>query len=287
MATPESSPITTRPPQVEFTNRFVQPPSSLYIDRDDLLFIQTLSALSAIRIDIRARMLTPKGRMVTLAYEHDTTSSPVGTAFARFNLQEGFLLGVIAAARFDTILRGELFLSLSIIRGGAGIAAATHQLSNGYLEVSKAVSWPPGALESSVSGRGIMRAITGNDPAAGAEIAQGVEENSLWRLSSLRFGFTTSAVAANRRVRFVLSRGGNVVAVIPSQHVQTASTAIAYTIAPFGFDSPLRDGEVLIALPNDIFLGEDDTIATSTISLQAGDDYGAPIISVEQWLQGR
>ncbi len=287
MATPESSPLTTRPPQVAFTNRFVQPPSSLYIDRDDLLFIRTTSALANIVIELRGRLLTPKGHLVTLAFDHATTGSPVGSASSRFDLQEGFLLGLVASATFDTILRGELYIALALIRGGSGQVSATHQLSSGYLELGKGVTWPPGSIESPVSGRGIMRAVTGNDPAAGAEIEIGVDALVLWRFAGIRLTLTTSGVAANRRVRLVLNRDGLAQTVIPSPHVQTAGTTVNYSIAPFGFDADIRGSEVMMALPFDTYLGENDTILTSTDNLDAGDNWSAPELSVEQWLQGR
>lgn len=285
MATAGSSPITSRAPQVEFTDRFVQPPTSLYVFRDDLLFIRSQSSSANRELRLRGRILTPAGEIITLDFVHFAGTVSFAPELQAFDLLEGFFLGLAIVPTILTGRRGEIFVTVGIMRGGTLVPAITQILFSGYIEGAKSQSWPTGTIESSVAGPGRLHAPLGVDPAAGAELTHTVPEFVRWRIISMTFNLVADATAINRLPKIEVEVNAARVALAPADAVQVASTTISYTAGHFGGRGSALGGAMLIPLPEHLILQDGDIIRTVTDSLQAGDNYGAPRFYVEEWKQ--
>lgn len=153
----------------------------------------------------------------------------------------------------------------------------------GYVSRHRPVCWPISGNESAVPGRGGIRTVPGNDPAAGAEITHTVPNGQLWKLLAMSFQLVTDATAGNRvpHINFNMPSGPQInVWYTSSQATNLTRNYSAYITA-----QPLTaagDNDLLIGLPQDLYLPGNTIITTETLALSAGDNYGAPAFLVEQ-----
>lgn len=133
--------------------------------------------------------------------------------------------------------------------------------------------------------QGLIRVFTGTDPAAGAEIQENVPTNSRLRLMSIRFGFTTDATVATRQVSLLIFSATTVFRII-AQPTQAASLAIGYNFIAGGPDrATVVQSEAIVQIPLNLLINDAFSIQTQTTNMQAGDNYGAPEIFVEEWME--
>jgi len=125
--------------------------------------------------------------------------------------------------------------------------------------------------------------VTGSSPSAGDDLTIPVPTGKVWRLLSLRFALTTSATAANRRVKLRLSDASdNIVYEVPAASTQAASLTKAYTAAAGAQNVADSDGSLVLALPTEIVLGPGYKILTACVNLQAGDSFDQLALLVEE-----
>lgn len=281
-----SAPITTRPHLVEFSDRFVQPPTHLYVDPDDRLYVEFASRFLALDFHVAARILKPggAGEIIHNEFELRTADTATEWQFVVRPMQEGFLLGVTVHPTVLVTGPGDLYVLVGLLRGTDVRQSATQILCSGYVEGPHAPTWPAGTILPPSSGRGEFFNFTGVDPAAGSEISFTIGDFTRARLHSMRFPLVTDATVANRRMILEVVAGGNVAFRVPAQVVQTASLSWNYNVAHWGMDGDNRNGELLVNFPPDMILRSGDIIRTTTPGLQAGDDYGTPQVLVERWL---
>lgn len=131
--------------------------------------------------------------------------------------------------------------------------------------------------------QGRMRTITGTNPAAGVEISETVPAGVSWVLRSIAFSLTTSATAANRAVRVVLDDGATIFLRTGGNTTQTASQTLDYVAADFGVVGTIGTQTVLVGMPLPPYrLLPGHRVRTITINFQAGDDFTAPVLEVEE-----
>lgn len=118
------------------------------------------------------------------------------------------------------------------------------------------------------------------NPAAGAEISITVPAGQTWQLQDIDFTLTTSAAAGNRQVQLIIDDGVNELWRFLVTVTQAASLAYIYAFGGATSDAAVRAAtgvnEVLseMDLPG-ITLGAGYRIRTSTVGIQAGDQYSA------------
>lgn len=253
--------------------------------RDDLLFVRSQSFLLDEVLRLRGRLLTPKGEVITIDFRHDTGNFIREPVMRTFPVAEGFLLGLAITPTSLAIRRGEIYVTVGVTRGGDVESTITQILFAGYIEGVKSPSWPQGGIASSTDGQGNLFRRLEADPAAGSEVSVAVPANVRWRIISLSFQLVTAAGGAARGVHIQIFKSGSVVAVIPATENQPASATWRYTAG----DIPLFRGgtttQKVIGLPAHLLLEEADEIRTLTGNLAAGDDFGQPVLYVEEWMQ--
>jgi len=158
------------------------------------------------------------------------------------------------------------------------------QLFSGYVSGGRPLTWPPGVFEEPLSGPGYKYSLAGTDPSAGGEISQTVPTNACWRLRSIRFSLTTDATVADRRVSLLIDDGTNELFRIIAPATQGANLTRHYVFAPHGLDTT-RNDHIYAQIPGDLRLFQRWRIRTATSNLQTGDDFSAPRLFVEEWLE--
>jgi hypothetical protein len=145
-----------------------------------------------------------------------------------FPVAEGWLTQVQIRSSSAGMLRGQTFAILEVIRGREGAVQSLGTLLQGYVTTNWRLAWPGAALESSLSGRGKLRYIGGNNPAAGAEISESVPAGVRWLLKTFTFVLVASAAAANRSPILTIDDGATVIFETGSNVLQTASQTAKY-----------------------------------------------------------
>ncbi len=134
---------------------------------------------------------------------------------------------------------------------------------------------------NSVHGR--IRSITGTDPAAQAEISETVPARRRWAIKSIFFHLVTDGTVANRHVSLIIDDGANVLWQITCASAHPASCDTTYSFAQIAAAEALVDCACFHPLPS-LALPAGARIRTSTSLLKAGDNFSAPQLLVEEWI---
>ena len=215
--------------------------------------------------------------------ESHTTNSDRSRATDTFELH-GLPTKLQVNPSAGPVRRGECYVRVTLLLDGEPV----QRLSAGYLTDSKTMSWPPGVFEAFTDGPGLIRILTGTNPAAGAEITETVPTNAKWRLKSVSFSLVADATVVNRTIGLALDDGATTYMLITAGAVQTAGQTKFYNyISGYPERETAFDGQAYIRTPLppnlDVFQGW--RFRTATISLQAGDDLSAASFVVEEWIE--
>lgn len=179
-----------------------------------------------------------------------------------------------------TAKRGETYALAKIEYGGS----VSDVLIQGYIHAGHDLSWPGGRHELAMEGVGNFRVITGTDPAANTEISETVPDNALWRLHHFNAELVTDANAANRLVQFYIDDGTTQFLLIPAAPTHVASTTKRYLFGQYGYQMAADIGGLVVTSIPTLVLPAGYRIATNVVSRQATDNWGAPVLFVEEWL---
>ncbi len=130
---------------------------------------------------------------------------------------------------------------------------------------------------------GRIRSITGTDPAAGAEISETVPERRRWRILAFRFSLVTDDPVADRIVHLLLDDGTNIFADVCVTTAHQASVTKVYNFSNFGSTQLNPTNCLYIPLPP-LPLSPGFRIRTVTDLLEVTDDFSAPQLLVEEWI---
>jgi hypothetical protein len=124
---------------------------------------------------------------------------------------------------------------------------------------------------------------TAGDPAAGAEATVTVPGRARWELLSFLVTLVTDATVVNRAVQLVADDATTIYVRQPTPAVQAASLTVNYDfLGSLGYS--LADAvsglQVIGTPPLTLYPGH--RIRTSTLNLQAADNYGAPVLLVRE-----
>jgi hypothetical protein len=198
----------------------------------------------------------------------------------------GSMLNCAVQVTSGAPLIGQTYVMMQVIRGTTGATVVLGCLFAGYVTAMQHLAYPGSAIESSIEGGYSPRMIIGTQPALGAEINESVPTGARWRLASLRVNFTTSATPGSRQARLLLNFGGSEFLTIPLSRLTPANQGDGYEWAVgFPEDAVSWLGYGLGPLVKDMDLLGGTAIRTQTTFLQAGDQYGAPNLYLDEWLE--
>lgn len=235
---------------------------------------------------------TPQGTFTT----DRTVQTGASTAASPIQKSGWLRHAAITGPDFGTLKRGQFYVLAFIDRPGTpswpvgfGYAYSAHPFVAGRF-----VEPGPGG------GGGYINTVTGTNPAAGAEVLETVPANALWRLLSFSVVLVTDANVADRDPNFIADDGTTAnrrwmrkalrqTASLTRTHLWTPGTDVNVLsgdtagTAEVDTDSILRRA-CIPEHPDDRTLPEGYRLRTTTDSIQATDNYAAPIFQVEEWL---
>ena len=260
-------------------------PNGLYVTGEDYLLVTSINSVASVVVTVGGRTLLPTGRPQPFQDRHVAAADRTA-ATSVIRLGEGWLQELTAIAGGATPTLGQTFVRVDLVRGDGAGRNVHATLLQGPITAFQRAAWPGSPVQTTVGLPGALRSLLGTDPAANVEIAETVPTGARWRLLSLRAALVTDANAANREVAITFDDGTTVYAEAHSGVNQAASLTRQYTATPGGVRGAAATGTgILIAIPN-LLLPAAHRIATSTTNRQAGDNWGAPQLLVEEWLEG-
>lgn len=257
---------------------------ALYIGPDNALRVSSLNSATGVRLTVAGKILTADGAVRSFVFEHvPNTDRTLATTSHQPGC--GWILNAHVVASSGTPRRGQCFVRLQVIQGFTGATISIGTVLQGYVQDTSARAWPGSPIEASTRGPGVIRSVTGTDPAAGAEISETVPTNARWRLLAIRFTLVTDANVANRRPNLSLDDGTTEVARSLITADATAGATFHYSYQ-MGVQSQAGSGNYFNAhLCAQHALPGGFRIRTATTNLQVGDNFGAPQLLVEEWIE--
>lgn len=256
-------------------------PANFIADGDNLhVRVWSSTALSVL---FGFQTMLPDGRIVNHQHNLITPSDRTSNAFF-FRLPECILLGLLANIETQDVGRGTCYVSVQLRRSEVSNGGANRHLVHGYVDGNISLQYPFPRSEPAFAGRGRIRSIVGTDPAAGVEISETVPTNAIWRLQSFLARLVTDATVGNRFPTLLLDDGANVFQRYPNSALQAASQTMDWQWSPIGAAFGSAGSFQLGFIPPDLYLPGGFRIRTSTGGIQAGDNWGAPNLLVEEWI---
>lgn len=268
-----------------------QQPYSIYVDADDKVVVTVWTSLSLASSDLILwiRFLTIDGKVQTRKSYINSTSDRIRTRNYIGVGGPGWIIGIslLVDANTATPRVGQVYATIGLAKYLDGANTHITSLLSGYVLGRDALSWPPGLQHSSVEGPGLIRSITGTDPAAGAEISETVPTNARWKLISLSANLVTDATAANRNVYFIIDDGATILFQSSLFFNQSASVAARHSFGALTVQTGTLSGSIISthAGPCDCLLFQGYRVRTATLNLQPGDNWGQPQLWVEEWIE--
>src|SRR5213592_2214118 len=138
----------------------------LYVTGEDNLRLTTIGSLAGVTVALEGRRVTPSGCIVPLGERHVASSNRVASSNI-FPLGDGVLTHVQLRASAGAPRRGQTFAILEVVRGRDGTVQPLATLLQGYVTTTPKLAWPGIPIGASSDGPGLIRSVTGTNPAAG------------------------------------------------------------------------------------------------------------------------
>jgi hypothetical protein len=258
--------------------------TDLLLTGEDALRINSWCSVAGVTLAIEGRILSADDCLVPIGDTH-TPNSDRSLHSTILPLNNGRLTQLSARVAAGTVKRGQLWVEVELIRGLASSAQALGVLARGYAAAGNRLAWPGTDMRGSLEGPGCTRAIVGTDPAGGVEIVETVPTGARWRLRTFAFQIVASATVANRTPILTIDDGANVVWESANNTNITASQTAKFRA---GIGTGINTNgalDFLVPLPAELVLMAGWRIRTVTGALDAGDNYAAPIYTVEEWIE--
>jgi len=258
--------------------------SDAYVSPDTRLVVRSWNSLSGLVLTVVGRLLDADGKLSTFEFGH-TPNTDRSKAESTYTLTTGRLIDVAVTPKSGAPYRGHCYVTLGLARRTAPTTEYYQDLAKGYVTAAGGLIWPGGPYLDSVEGPGLLRSITGTDPAAGVNIIETVPTNARWQLHLMRAVLVTDITAVDRRGDFVLDDGATTLFLLFGATTQAASLTYTYQLAEYEYIPAVVGTYVQYSLPSFGKLLQGWRIRIATDNLQAGDNWGAPQLEVEEWIE--
>lgn len=258
--------------------------AGIWIEPTDRLYCAAYSSVASLVVMFSGYFRKTDGEIQEYAVTVNPTSDRAVTASTTF-FGSGFLLSCVATLASGNANRGQCYVRAHIQRSTGASAIKLHNVVGGYVTDDYMPSFPYGFTEGPAEGRGMIRSITGTDPAAGAEISETVPTGARWRFYMIRTTLVADGTAANRVLSLAFDDGTTTFFQSGTPSNVTAGITQSISYAAVGQEDVTGTFSFTQCIPDTIFLMAGYRIKTATQSIQAGDNYGAPQYVVEEWIE--
>lgn len=265
--------------------RLLPSPASFYVTGEDRLRVVSANSLVGVVLNLHWRHAEASGRTVANAQSHRPASDR-SIASDDYPLGVGSLLNVTVFAGAGAPRIGQTYVMVQLVRGAGAAAVVLGTLLAGYVTSTQALGWPGSPIAGSLDSGGYLRQIVGASPAPGAENSEVVPTGARWELVSFHALLVTSAAAGGRQPRLLMTFGGtNAQVILPAPGTLGPSAAMNFLWTqgvPWQLGSLV---DCLAPLATNISLSAGTVISTNTLTMNAADNYDAPVYVVREWLE--
>jgi hypothetical protein len=272
--------------RTSFAFDHVQPPSIVYIQRDDVLVVQAATSQTNEVVTFNVRILQPDGRIEESQFILRPASARASVSLT-LTVSEGYLISLAATASV-AITRGQTFARAFINRAIFGATSPAQTIFADYVTTLVSSGYPNGRVLAPTEGPGWVYSVTRANPAAGQDWTITLPANTRWRIRTVFAQLLTSATVVNRNVSLAISGTANFALILGALATQTAGQQIQYTglgLPPTAQASTALAG---LPLPPDLVLasttGSGHQLGSNTTAMQAGDQWSQINMLVEEWL---
>lgn len=257
-----------------------------YMTGSETIRLTVYNAASGVTVTISGRRFDQDARISEFAHRLTPTTNRVATTLD-ITPGDGWLLGLAVRVTAGAPLDGQTYAVVEVGAGAAGAFTAFDVLCAGTISAAKRLAWPGSPLAGPLDGAGALRSISGSVPAAGAEISETVPTGAQWELISFLALLTTSATVATRLPLLRIDDGTNMLTEQPPVIGLAASLALRYGwgqgVQNFTLAS---NGTPHSPLPIGVRLAAGFRIRTSTVNIQAADQWSAVQYLVRERIEG-
>lgn len=258
--------------------------AGFFLDADTHLRLSAFNSATGVTLTVSGLLMAPDGCVQKFNATHTPATDRTRSTLL-IPMGIGWLLSAQIIASAGTPRRGQCFARLELVNGLGGAVSSLGTVLQGYVQDTTVLAYPGSPLEASASGRGVVRSITGTDPAANTEISETVPTNARWRLLAFKATLVADANVANRTIRVVVDDGATQLVVSEAGVNQTAGQTREHMAAAYGLAITSSSGVLYEPLPTDVLLIGGWRLRTVTASIQVGDNWGAPQLLVEEWIE--
>jgi len=270
-------------PLVSFRSQRVFPPSAVYVSPDDALALEVNSPYGTFTIHSTLRTMTPQGEMKATHWDQIIQQTGATSTTVTLPPSEGFLIS--ASISVPAAKRGQVFCKLYLLRGNVGPDPTLGALlCQGYSAGVDRLSYPQSPTESATSGDGVLTKVVPAVPAPGADLVAVVPAGQRWRVKSVFVQLITNVTAGNRTALFnFFDDVGASAGFIPPAAVVGPSSNINFTWGDGVAYANLGLSQSIPIL-RDLILSPGWGLATLTLGMSAGDQWGQAFVFVEEYV---
>lgn len=277
-----STNIQSIPPSTAFQPKNVPPVQYIYVRAPEQLVVVLATNATGQQVQVTYRYLTPEneikeGKIVTIPL------TAGGVLTLPIPVTESWILSISLQCLVSVANGQWTFAQVQLARSPNFTSLDYGLIWEGYIPLNTATGWPGIASKEITDGPGVLRSIVGSIPGVGVEISETVPAFRNWNLIAFHVALNTSVTVANRTPNVLIDDGVNLLLNSGSGFSQTASLSIDYYYAGGMFRGDNLNGSVGITAPNLIPLKAGYRIRTSTLNIQANDQWQAPKYLVREW----
>ncbi len=282
----------------------VAPPSPIYIQRDDVLFIEAASTQVGEIFTFNWRTLLapfPRGGQPDQATKREVAGTGAGsniiesstailtvavarTYVSRFvPLAEGYLLSISAIGNTQ-LNRGQNFTRAWIVRGGSTSLSVAEVLFGDSPTQPHAVSWPGGRALHPTEGPGWLHTVTVASPGAGLDWTLAAAANQRFRIISMEAQLAVANSGAPRPVEIILDDSVNTYGRMATNVAAPINATANVNFSNSGTPSTSIPSDLYAQMPATLMLPPGHRIRSVTTNLVAGDSWTNIAFLVEEWM---
>jgi hypothetical protein len=293
-----------QPNFVTFGWQNVGPPASVYVQRDDVVFVQVISSLANETITLSWRILeapVPRGGQpdqanapspILQALASNTVQFgqrliSLGAAFTNQTISivlgEGYLLSFNAIGG-TSVDRGRTYIRAWLVRGLLGVTNTFMTLFEDYISGNQSMSWPGGRMLNQTEGTGWVHSLQITTPAAGADWTFTLGGQQRLRIVSLEAQLAVANSGAARPVEVIVDDGANIYARMAANTTFPINATSQLNFSNSGTPSTSISTDIYAQMPGMLLLPPSHRIRSNTTNIVAGDTWSNIWMLVEEWV---
>lgn len=296
-----------RPSVVSFGVDRVGPPSTLYVQRDDVLLLgfNTLMAAGDSAVYLGRLLLAtpdvggqpdapPIEQIVSPGGAATQTIKPInvvlnratpGVVTLRVPLAEGYLLSISGQSQ-NAVTRGQTIAFAWLVRGVGPIGPTSQVLFQDYTSLGNIPSWPGGRNLGPIEGPGWISSVQQANPAAGVDWILTVPATEHRHLITLNADLAVANSGAARPIEIIVDDGVNVLARMAGNIAAPINATSHVNFSNAGTPSTAIATDIYAQMPSGLVLEAGMRVRSLTTNIVGGDQWSNIWALFERWVDG-